>query len=49
MENTINESWTEIAVTVSTADIETAGNIANMAVPYGIYIEDYYDLENEVM
>ncbi len=49
MENTINESWTEIAVTVSTADIETAGNIANMVVPYGIYIEDYSDLENEVM
>lgn len=49
MENTLNESWTEIAVTVSTADIETAGNIANMAVPYGIYIEDYSDLENEVM
>ena len=49
MGNTINESWTEIAVTVSTADIETAGNIANMVVPYGIYIEDYSDLENEVM
>lgn len=49
MENTINESWTEIAVTVSTADIETAGDIANMVVPYGIYIEDYSDLENEVM
>ena len=49
MENTINESWTEIAVTVSTADIETAGNVANMVVPYGIYIEDYSDLENEVM
>lgn len=49
MGNTINESWTEIAVTVSTADIETAGNVANMVVPYGIYIEDYSDLENEVM
>lgn len=45
----MNESWTEIAITVDTKDIETAGNIANMVVPYGIYIEDYSDLENEVM
>lgn len=44
-----NESWTEIAVTVDTKDIETAGSIANMVVPYGIYIEDYSELENEVM
>ncbi|MCC8072642.1 MAG: 50S ribosomal protein L11 methyltransferase [Clostridiales bacterium] len=44
-----NESWTEIAVTVSVDDIETAGNIANMVVPYGIYIEDYSSLEEEVM
>lgn len=49
MENIVNESWTEIAVTVDTKDIETAGNIANMVVPYGIYIEDYSDLEGEVM
>lgn len=45
----MNESWTEIAITVDTKDIETAGSIANMVVPYGIYIEDYSDLENEVM
>lgn len=45
----IGESWTEIAITVDTKDIDTAGNIANMVVPYGIYIEDYSDLENEVM
>ena len=43
------ESWTEITVTVATADIETAGNIANMVVPYGIYIEDYSALEEETM
>lgn len=43
------ESWTEISVTVDTKDIEKTGNIANMVVPYGIYIEDYSDLENEVM
>lgn len=49
MENLVNESWTEIAITVSTKDIDIAGNIANMVVPYGIYIEDYSDLEGEVM
>ena len=49
MTNNVNESWTEIAITVDTKDIETAGSIANMVVPYGIYIEDYSDLENEVM
>lgn len=41
--------WTEITVTVPSNHIETAGNIAQMTVPYGIYIEDYSDLENEVM
>lgn len=44
-----DESWTEIIITVDTKDIETAGNIANMVVPYGIYIEDYSNLEDEVM
>ena len=44
-----NEVSTEIKITVGTKDIEVAGNIANMVVPYGIYIEDYSDLENEVM
>lgn len=49
MENIVNQSWTEIAITVATKDIDIAGNIANMVVPYGIYIEDYSDLESEVM
>lgn len=49
MENLVNENWTEIKITVKTKDIESAGNIANMVVPYGIYIEDYSDLEGEVM
>ena len=44
-----NESWNEIVITVDADDAETAGAIANMVVPYGIYIEDYSDLENEVM
>ncbi len=43
------DSWTEIAVTVSTDDIDVAGDIANMVVPYGIYIEDYSALEEETM
>ena len=37
--------WTEICLTVNTADCETASAIANMTVPYGIYIEDYSDME----
>lgn len=49
MENLVNENWTEIKITVATKDIDDAGNIANMVVPYGIYIEDYSDLEGEVM
>ena len=39
MTNAVSEEkWTEIKITVATKDIETAGNIANMVVPYGIYI-----------
>ena len=50
MTNAVSEDkWTEIKITVSTKDIETAGNIANMVVPYGIYIEDYSALEAETM
>lgn len=48
MDNT-QESWTEIAITVPTKDIDNAGNIANMVVPYGIYIEDYSALEKETL
>ena len=41
--------WTEISVEVSAADIDAAAAIANMTVPYGIYIEDYSALEQEVL
>ena len=41
--------WTEITLTVPRAELETAEAIAQMAVPYGIYIEDYADLEREAM
>ena len=43
------QSWTEVSVTVDSKYTETAGNIANMAVPYGIYIEDYSDLVEETL
>ena len=38
-------NWTEITVSVSQKDTDAAAAIANMTVPYGIYIEDYSDLE----
>lgn len=38
-------NWTEITVKVNVKDTEAASAIANMTVPYGIYIEDYSDLE----
>ena len=36
--------WTEVKITVPAADTDRAADIANMVVPYGIYIEDYSDL-----
>ncbi len=39
--------WTEIAITVPVEDVDRAGDIAQMVVPYGIYIEDYSNLEQE--
>ena len=41
--------WTEILIGVSAAQLDEAAAIANMTVPYGIYIEDYSGLEDEVM
>lgn len=40
--------WTDVQITVSAKDIDTAAAIAQMEVPYGIYIEDYSDLAEEV-
>ena len=37
--------WTEITAKVPTDKTDEAAAIANMTVPYGIYIEDYSDLE----
>ena len=37
-------NWTEILIKVKADETEKAAAIANMAVPYGIYVEDYSDL-----
>lgn len=37
--------WTEVQICIRTADTDRAAAIANMVVPYGLYIEDYSDLE----
>lgn len=39
--------WTEIVIEIAAEHIDEAADIANMAVPYGIYIEDYRHLEEE--
>ena len=41
-------TWTEIKIAVNAADIDRASDIANVVVPYGIYIEDYTNLEQTV-
>lgn len=37
--------YSEVKIKVATEYLETASAIANMVVPYGIYIEDYSDIE----
>ena len=39
--------WTEVKIKVNADDVDKAGDIAMMVVPYGIYIEDYRDLEQQ--
>lgn len=41
--------WTEVIVCVDAAHAEIASAIANMVVPYGIYIEDYSDMETQAV
>lgn len=41
--------WKEITVTVNAQDVTVAEDIANMTVPYGIYTEDYTDLEQQAL
>ena len=45
----VNADWTEVAVTIKAEDTDRAGDITQMVVPYGIYIEDYSNLEEEAM
>lgn len=40
--------WTEIKISIQAQDVDKASDIANMVVPYGIYIEDYTQLEHQV-
>lgn len=37
-------NWTDLKITVAVKDSESAAAIAQLAVPYGIYIEDYSDM-----
>lgn len=39
--------WTEVKISVDADNVDKAGDIASMVVPYGIYIEDYRDLEKQ--
>lgn len=39
--------WTEVKIEIPADCIDSAADIANMVVPYGIYIEDYRNLEAE--
>lgn len=41
--------WIEISASVPSERTDEAAAIANMTVPYGIYIEDYSDLEQGAM
>lgn len=43
------ENWTEIRIIVPVERVDEAGAVASMTVPYGIYIEDYSNLEEEAM
>lgn len=40
--------WTEITVTIDNKDVDVTADIANEVVSYGIYIEDYTNLEQAV-
>lgn len=44
----MEQNWTEIKLSVPAGRVEEAAAVAQMTVPYGIYIEDYSNLEAEV-
>ena len=37
--------WTEVTVSVDAKDVDRAGDIAHMVVPFGIYVEYYSHFE----
>lgn len=39
--------WTEVRINIKAEDADRASDIAMMVVPYGIYVEDYSNLEQE--
>ena len=43
------DNWTEIKITVDVSRLDEAAAIVGMTVPYGLYIEDYSQLEAEAM
>lgn len=45
---TNTDPWTEVRIEVPAERIDAAGDIAHMTVPYGIYLEDYRFLEEEI-
>lgn len=45
----MENNWTEITIAIPAAEVDRASSIAHMVVPYGIYIEDYSNLEAEAM
>lgn len=45
----LTADWTEVIIEVAADHVDLAGDIAQMVVPYGIYIEDYSNLEAEAM
>lgn len=42
-------NYSEIKIIVGTSDLETATAICQMVVPYGVYIEDYSDVETSAI
>lgn len=48
METSASMDYTEITFSVSSKDVEIAGDIAGFAAKGGIYIEDYTNLEEDV-
>ena len=44
----MEQNWTELKLSIPADRVDEAASVAHMTVPYGIYIEDYSNLEAEV-